>query len=211
VYLGLAQPAATHIDEINRRRPQRQGDESEDPIAGARKAFLCAACHGMTGKSQIPDIPHLAGQHSAYLATQIKEFRRAAHGTAKPEFGRQRHDDVMTGQTARLSADDIENLAAYFAAQPCRTRGAAVGGPMPQVAERCVSCHGDGGRSVTPTVPHLAGQQERYLDNQLRAFQDLSSGNRRYRKHKTMSRQVGPLSDESIRTLARYFAGQPCR
>jgi cytochrome c553 len=36
----------------------------------------------------------------------------------------------------------------------------------------CESCHGPGGRSISPTFPRLAGQQKDYLVAQLQAFRD---------------------------------------
>lgn len=75
-----------------------------DPAAGQAKAGVCAACHGVDGISMIPMYPNLKGQHAAYLAKQMKDFRS---GT--------RNDPVMGAQAKLLSDQDIENLAAYFA------------------------------------------------------------------------------------------------
>lgn len=77
-----------------------------DVEAGKAKAALCAACHGATGVSMNPMWPNLAGQKEQYLAKQIKAFR---DGT--------RTDAMMAPMVAGLTDDDIDNLAAFFAAQ----------------------------------------------------------------------------------------------
>ena len=77
-----------------------------DVEAGKAKAALCAACHGATGVSMNPLWPNLAGQKEQYLAKQIKAFR---DGT--------RTDMMMAPMVAGLTDDDIDNLAAFFAAQ----------------------------------------------------------------------------------------------
>ena len=77
-----------------------------DIEAGKAKSATCAACHGPAGVSTNPLWPNLAGQHAQYLAKQIKAFR---DGT--------RSDPLMAPMVAALTDEDIENLAAYFAAQ----------------------------------------------------------------------------------------------
>lgn len=74
---------------------------------GKAKAAVCAACHGETGVSQTPNWPTLAGQHKDYLVEVMMQYRNG-----------QRDDPVMAGQLINLSDDDIEDLAAFYAAQP---------------------------------------------------------------------------------------------
>jgi len=73
---------------------------------GKAKAAVCAACHGETGISQTPNWPILAGQHRDYLIEAMTQYRNG-----------QRDDPVMAGQLINLSDADIEDLAAFFAAQ----------------------------------------------------------------------------------------------
>lgn len=77
---------------------------SADIAAGKAKAASCAACHGANGISSNPLWPNLAGQHAAYLAKQLKDFKSGA-----------RKDPTMTAMAAPLSDADMENLAAYYA------------------------------------------------------------------------------------------------
>ena len=73
----------------------------------ALASTVCSACHGANGVSVGPRIPNLAGQRSAYLTTQLEAFKA---GTRK--------NPLMAVIAPQLSADDVANVTAYFAAQP---------------------------------------------------------------------------------------------
>lgn len=73
--------------------------------AGREKAIACQACHGLDGMSKVPDAPNIAGQVESYLAAQLRAFKS---GTRKNE--------AMSVVASTLSDQDIDNLAAYFAA-----------------------------------------------------------------------------------------------
>ena len=78
-----------------------------DIQAGAAKAQVCQACHGVDGNSQVPDFPKLGGQRPDYLAKALRDYKSGARKNA-----------IMAPMAQPLSAQDIENLAAYYAAQP---------------------------------------------------------------------------------------------
>ncbi|MCX7141956.1 MAG: cytochrome c [Proteobacteria bacterium] len=72
--------------------------------AGADKAKPCAACHGADFNTPTSaDIPLLAGQHADYLARALTDYKSG-----------ERKNAVMNGQTAKLSAQDIQDLAAHI-------------------------------------------------------------------------------------------------
>ena len=74
-------------------------------VAGVRPD--CAACHGPEGnKPTDPTQPILAGQYYDYLVRALKDYK----------LGR-RNNPIMKGFAAQLSAQDIEDLAAWFASQ----------------------------------------------------------------------------------------------
>jgi cytochrome c553 len=76
--------------------------------AGAAKAKeVCAACHGLDGNSPSPDFPKLAGQPADYLAHSLRTYKDG-----------RRKNPIMAGFAAALTAQDIENLSAYYATQP---------------------------------------------------------------------------------------------
>ncbi|MGE0316034.1 MAG: cytochrome c [Lautropia sp.] len=71
--------------------------------------------------------------------------------------------------------------------------GRALSGP-------CTTCHGANGISAVPNAPHLAGQPELYLVEQLRAYR---SGKR---PHEVMRVIAKPLTDDQIDDLAAWYA-----
>lgn len=186
-----------------------------DPAKGGTAARACVPCHGADGTSRFPDVPHLAGQNQAYLVTALRALKRSGLGKTLPKGLANRSEAAMEHQAAGLTDAGIENLAAYYSMLACPKSVASAVASWPPVATRCESCHAEGGRSATATVPRLAGQQQRYLENQLRAFRDAGIGVRvaaepRERFHPIMSRQTKPLGEEDIAALARYFSSQGC-
>ena len=67
-------------------------------------------------------------------------------------------------------------------------------------AVTCTACHGKNGISSNSEWPNLAGQQEAYLKNQIKAFRDG------VRENVLMSPMVSNLSDQEIEDLAAYFS-----
>jgi cytochrome c553 len=131
-----------------------------DIEAGKAKATaVCAACHGANGMSVSDNIPNLAAQRAGYLEAQIKAFKegsRKALSATSPTA-------IMNAMAAQLSADDIANIAAYFAAQP----GAAAGtksAQLPNVAKTHVTFPEGYRESFTKyhTISFPATRQVRY-------------------------------------------------
>jgi cytochrome c553 len=77
-----------------------------DPVAGQEKAAPCQACHGPHGNSTDPQFPRLNGQYANYIVRALEEYQ---HGT--------RQNPIMAGFAANLTAQDREDLAAFFAGQ----------------------------------------------------------------------------------------------
>lgn len=74
-----------------------------------------------------------------------------------------------------------------------------------RAAAACAVCHGPQGLSMQPHVPHLAGQPEIYLVEQLRNYR---SGKR---THEVMGVIAKPLSDQDIDNLAQWYASLQLR
>ena len=87
--------------------------------------------------------------------------------------------------------------AAAFEGDPAKGQTLATG--------VCAACHGPDGNSPLPVNPSLAGQIPDYLYKQLR---DFKSG---ARKNAVMTGMVATLSEEDMRNVAAYFAGQKPR
>ena len=79
-----------------------------DPAAGKKKAAeVCGACHGPEGnKPSDPTQPVLAGQHYDYLVRALTDYK----------IGK-RSNPIMKGFASQLSKKEIEDVAAWFAAQ----------------------------------------------------------------------------------------------
>jgi cytochrome c553 len=73
--------------------------------AGRQKALMCQTCHGLDGKAKIPEAPNLAGQSEVYLAKALNDYRSGA-----------RKNDMMSLVAPMLKDNDIDDLAAYYAA-----------------------------------------------------------------------------------------------
>ena len=71
----------------------------------------------------------------------------------------------------------------------------------------CSSCHGFGGRSISPTFPRLAGQQKDYLVAQLQAFRDKTRADPHAQTY--MWGMAKHLSDPVIEAIAAYYSAQP--
>ena len=79
-----------------------------DIEAGKVKAAeVCETCHGVGGNSTSQDFPKLAGQYPDYLAKSLRDYKSG-----------DRRNPIMAGFAKPLSNQDIDNLAAYYAAQP---------------------------------------------------------------------------------------------
>lgn len=74
-----------------------------------------------------------------------------------------------------------------------------------KAATACAVCHGPMGMAMAPNTPHLAGQPEPYLVEQLRNYR---SGKRH---HEVMSVIAKPLTDVEIDNLAQWYSSIPVR
>lgn len=90
-----------------------------------------------------------------------------------------------------------------FAAAALLTLSAATLGEAPPKAASCEACHGQGGVSINPEWPNLAGQKEIYLVNQLTAFRDGE------RENALMAPMIAGLTDKDIQELTAHYANQP--
>lgn len=176
-----------------------------DADAGKAKSTTCAACHGADGNSMVGTFPKLAQQGAPYIMKQLHDFQSGA-----------RKDPTMTGMAAPLSAQDIEDLAAYFSSQsvaigsadPAKAKlGEKLyrGGDKTNNTPACMACHGpDGAGNYPAKFPSLRGQQHDYVVKQLKAFKD---GTRSNDPNSMMRDVAAKLSDKQIEDLAQYISG----
>jgi cytochrome c553 len=96
--------------------------------------------------------------------------------------------------------------ALAFAMAPAHAAGNAENGKT--LAYTCAGCHGiPEYRNAYPSyhVPKIAGQNEGYLVNALKAYK---SGDR---QHPTMTAQASSFSDQDIADIAAYLSAQKAK
>ena len=175
-----------------------QAAKPVDVAAGRKKAAACASCHGAEGVSANPVWPSLAGQQRGYLVSALQAYKAGA-----------RRDPLMTEQAKGLSEADMIELAAFYASLSCQSAGSSAAAPVVSAgkakAATCAACHGAEGVSGNPAWPSLAGLQEAYLVNALKAYRTGA------RQNPMMAGPVKGLSDADIGQLAAYYAGLKCK
>jgi cytochrome c553 len=171
----------------------------------------CHTCHGMHGAGDSSGaFPRLSGQAAWYLYKQLKDY---ASG--------ERQNDVMSPVAKALTDQQMEDVAAFYAAQqvPAEApraepdslllqRGAAIsarGLPDRGVAA-CVNCHGPSGRGLPPSFPYLAGQYAPYVELQFRFWKQ---GMRHNDPLGVMQHIAQQLSEDDVKAVAAYFASMP--
>jgi cytochrome c553 len=75
--------------------------------AGKEKSMTCVQCHGQEGVAAAPQWPNLGGQHQSYLIEALMQYKDG-----------RRQDMLMGPLVAPLDDATIEQIAAFFAAQP---------------------------------------------------------------------------------------------
>jgi len=170
---------------------KRSAPARGDPAAGEPATAVCGGCHGANGVSADAATPSLAGQDAQYLEKAIKAYR-----TTRKNWGMQRY-------VAGLSDKDIENIAAYYAAQAPKAAD-QVPTSTQELAAKCDRCH-DQPASPTMAAPKMKGQDRDYLAMSLRAYRDGK------RESSTMHTMSFPYSNAIIDSLASWYASQPAK
>lgn len=206
-----AAPASAQAAETA-AKPVAPGKPKVDPAAGealysngdaSRGVTACLTCHGPKGQSATPAWPKLAGQHAAYTAKQLKNYK---DGT--------RANPIMMGMAATLTEQDISNISAYLARQPV-SQGVAQnkdtielgqsiyrGGIADKGVPACAACHSPNGAGIPAQYPRMGGQWADYNVAQLLAFREGT------RKNSTQMTTIATkLSDREMKAVADYMAG----
>ena len=179
-----------------------------DAAAGKQKSKteLCQECHGEDGNSTSMSTPKLAGQASAYIVKQLRDFQSGA-----------RVHRVMTEMAHDLSETDRRDIAAYFSSQQrshesdksfsLSGRDLFVNGDVDRGVQQCINCHGDKGQGTSArgvSYPALGGQHRTYLRIQLIRWR---LGERQNSSDGVMNRIAQALSDDDLDALTSYLSG----
>jgi cytochrome c553 len=168
-------------------------------------APACAQCHAFNGVADGSGaFPRIAGQSAYYLAKQLRDFTSGI-----------RVNDIMTPIAGALTADDIADVAAYYAGieapflpllkadSALVKRGeelAKVGSAAGRI-QACDNCHGISGAGEPPAIPYLAGQYASYIALEWRmwrhGFRKSSPG--------AMACLAEHLNDQEIAAAAAYY------
>ena len=171
---------------------------AEEIVAGK-----CFICHGAEGESSSPVFPRLAGQHAAYVARQLADYKSG-----------KRVSSTMKPMVEDLGPEDFKALGAYFESRPTHLHqvddaelaqmGRFIylrGNPYSGVAA-CATCHGPKGHG-TEQLPRLAGQHAQYTENQLKAFNKRERTN----DNAVMQAVAGKLTELELKAVSAYLAG----
>jgi cytochrome c553 len=184
--------------------------------AGATKAAVCTACHGVNGNSTNPEWPNLAGQNAAYVREQLAMFK-----------AKKRNNPVMQPIVDPLTEQDFADLAEYFSTQtpaggeadPSYWKaGEALykSGDASRNIPACTACHGPAGQGNAGSgYPALRAQHSVYTVKQLQdyltknRYRDATDANTVHttRNSVMMTTIASRLTPEDIRNLASYLQG----
>jgi thiosulfate dehydrogenase len=118
-YAGLKSPATPPqpASEMNSPRARLEIQEGEQlALKGRRSQDLpaCVQCHGPHGVGVGANFPKLAGQVPLYIENRLRALQHEERPIGPAA--------IMKGVASKLSAKDIQNVAAYFSALPANGR-----------------------------------------------------------------------------------------
>lgn len=170
--------------------------------------MACVSCHGAEGRGDGSGaFPRLTGQPGWYLYKQLTDYASGA-----------RPNQVMSGIAQRLNQNEMEAVAAYYAAIDAPFRpvigdvdvetlqwGGQLGaaGSAELGVPACVNCHGPQGTGNSPSVPYLAGQYANYMTHQLQLWKE---GVRDNDPMNVMSAIASKMTEADMRAVSEYYA-----
>jgi cytochrome c553 len=173
-----------------------------DVAAGKVVAASCAVCHGTSGISSQPGVPHIAGQHASYVQGTLTAYQKGV-----------RKDERMQQAVSELSEQNIADLAAYYAgltgfssrpkapeAAPAANAEQDPFAAVRTLTAMCAGCHGEDGNSTAPGTPSLAGQHDNYLITAIQAYQEAM------RAEPMMQALTKPLTRSQVEDIAFFYA-----
>ena len=168
----------------------------------------CNGCHGDDGVSQWSDVPTIAGLAEFVHVDALFIYQDEARPCAESEYRQgdtSRAATSMCAVAADLSEDDIEALAAAYAAFPyvkaTQDFDAAKAGAGKALHEaKCDRCHSDEGTNPDDEAGMLGGQQMGYLRDMFAAYMDGSR-----EQPGKMKQVLDAMSADDIEALVNYY------
>ena len=174
-----------------------------DLVKGEATAVVCSACHSADGSRGSPAQPILQGQHPEYLVKQLTQFKSGVRKNA-----------IMSGIAMTLSADDMRNVAAFYAGKKAKDGFAKSpelaalgekiwrGGISDRNVPACAACHGPNGAGIPSQYPRMSGQHADYTEAQLISFRGGVRVN-----STQMTGVAAKMNDKEIKAVSDYIAG----
>lgn len=165
---------------------------------------VCVACHGLDGNGGqmlIPEYPKLAGMDAKYLKKQLLDFQKG-----------KRKDPVMAPMAEPLSPEQIDEVAAHFAAQPVKPNTVSnpgllepgkrlyLDGNTDSGVPSCSGCHLPDGKGDS-RYPLIAAQHAAYVYSQLKKFK---SGERENDRGLVMQSVTLRMTEAEMKAVAEY-------
>ncbi len=168
----------------------------------------CNDCHGDNGVSQWSDVPTIAGLAEFVHVDALYIYQDEARPCAESEYRQgdtSRAATTMCAIAAELSEDDIDVIAAAYAALPYvkATQDfdaglVAVGQALHD--EHCDRCHSEAGTVADDEAGMLGGQQMGYLRDSFAAYADESR-----EQPGKMKQKMDLLSADDAEALVHYY------
>jgi cytochrome c553 len=205
IVVALCLTAPSHV--LAQSSPRQPDAKRGAVIAAQGTAHVpaCAQCHAFTGASDSGGaFPRIAGQSAYYLAKQMHDYTSSARANA-----------IMSPISKALSADEIADVAAYYASvdsqfPPLASADAAIVekgkqlarvGDAAKAVQGCNNCHGPDGAGATPAIPYLAGQYAQYISSQLLMWKRGIRNN----SPESMAPIARQLDDQQIAAIAAFY------
>lgn len=169
---------------------------------------VCAACHGAEAPSPYPTVPTIHGLPQAVLDNALFDFRATIRPCRKPDCGADTKcpEIDFCAIAAGLTDEQIGALARWYASRSFVPAGepydAALAARGAQLhADKCNSCHTDGGASSVDQATILRGQRKAYLGTAMEDFRQ-----ERRVAVAEMDAMIRALSDEEVAALVEFYA-----
>ncbi|MBK8454375.1 MAG: c-type cytochrome [Thiofilum sp.] len=189
------------LEQALQARPQGNSERGKQ----LHHSAMCIACHGAAGVAPTRNWPSVAGQKADYTYKTLLDYQsglRAEDERAK----------LMTASVKDLSAQDLADIASYYASLPLPASLNNVKQTVPSLVRSgdptrlitpCASCHGVKGQGGKFAAPALAGQTRLSF---IRTMDLYRSGARHNDVNQVMTAIARQLSATEIKLLADYYA-----
>lgn len=204
-------PAATGIGTISIQIDDRTLT-GRAQVGNAVYLRNCVSCHSRDGQAYIPQYPRLSAQIASYTAAQLALFRSG-----------ERRNMAMNQTAARLSDQEIADIAVYLAATPAADPWTSRNTALRQQGQTlytqghaqtgltaCAGCHGaQGAGNAAAGFPRVAGQSPAYFTTRIAELAALANRTDLPATTLTMAKIARAMTPQETRQLDEYIKTLP--